>query len=194
MAEKLIQDPSLPVKNPTASYWQTPPREDLVGIQSENLPVTRDIVILGSGITSCSAAVELLQADPGASISIFEAREVCSGATGRNGGRINCVAVLDYDKYLHRFGHEEAVKIVRFELAHYDAICATAKAFGQGVFERSEIREVETLAAVFSKQKLDLLRSQLKSFEAAFPDLKGRWWICEKEELNTVCLYSPAFL
>lgn len=187
MPDTLTEDPSSPVANPTRSYWQNPPHPDLLGIQSASLPATCDIVVLGSGITSCSAVLELLNGDANkSSITVLEAREVCSGATGRNGGRINCVAVLDYDKYSSRFGKEAAEKIVRFELAHYEAIASVVKSFGADLFDRSEIRQVHTVAAIFSDQKLRDMKAQLKAFEDAFPDLKGRWWICEGEELSTV--------
>lgn len=98
----------------------------------------------------------------------------------------NCVAVLDYDKYSSRFGKEAAKKVVRFELAHHEAIASVVKSFGADLFDRSEIRHVHTVAAIFSDQKLRDMKPQLKAFEDAFPDLKGRWWICEGEELSTV--------
>ncbi|KAF9891231.1 hypothetical protein FE257_004795 [Aspergillus nanangensis] len=175
MSNPLLTDPGLPVPNPTKSYWQTPPHQTLSNIQSPHLPSSRDIVILGSGITGCSVARELLQADPSCQVTILEAREVCSGATGRNGGRINCVAVLDYAKYCDYFGPTMAEAIVRFELAHYDAIMAVAQELGAEVLDRSEIRPVETVAAVFREEDLQRLKVQLGRFEDAFPDWKGKW-------------------
>ncbi|KAL3480894.1 FAD dependent oxidoreductase [Aspergillus californicus] len=179
----LTRDPGLPVANPTKSYWQDPPHEGLRSIQSQTLPPARDIVVLGSGITGFSAVLALLKADPTSSITVLDARDVCSSATGRNGGRINCVAVLDYDKYRRRFGHDAAAAIVRFELAHLEAIRAVAGEFG--VLGESEIRDVETVAAAFSDRKAQELKGLLGLFEEAFPDLRGRWWICEGEKLST---------
>ncbi|KAJ5604674.1 hypothetical protein N7510_009828, partial [Penicillium lagena] len=189
MPDNLTKDPSLPVANPTKSYWQSPPHPELLGTQSASLPATRDIVVLGSGITSCSTVLELLNGSASNSITVLEAREVCSGATGRNGGRINCVAILDYDKYRRRFGHEAAEKIVRFELAHYEAIESLVKSFGSEILDRSQVRQVHTTAAILSDQKLRDMKVCLKNFEDAFPDMKGRWWICEGEELSTVGKY-----
>lgn len=186
MSKQLLQDPGLPVSNPTESYWQNPRHQRLANIQSGHLPQHRDIVILGSGITGCSVSWELLKANPKCQITVLEAREVCSGATGRNGGRINCVAVLDYAKYCDRFGHDMAEKIVRFELAHYDAIEAAVRGLGADVFDRSEIRGAETVAAVFSDEALAKLKGQLGKFEEAFPDLKGRWAIREGDQFAQV--------
>ncbi|KAF4919950.1 hypothetical protein CGCVW01_v007326 [Colletotrichum viniferum] len=182
MSNRVLQDPGLPARQPTASYWQQPLHSGLSGIQSTSLPTNRDVVIIGSGITACSVARELLQSPRDLTLTVLEAREVCSGATGRNGGRINCVAVLDYDKYYQKFGKEAATKIVRFELAHFDRILAAAKELGLEDFEKSEVREVGTCAAVFEDEQLADLRQKLANFEAAFPDLQGRWRIADQKE------------
>lgn len=186
MSENLIKDPSLPVANPTKSYWQSPPHPELLGVKSLSLPEYRDIVVLGSGITSCSAVLQLFNSTCNHSVTVLEAREVCSGATGRNGGRINCVAVLDYAKYRRLFGPEAARKIVGFEMDHFEAIYSAAKDFGPQLVKRSEIRPVKTVAAIFSDKKLSDMKVMLKEFEKAFPDLTGRWWICEGDDLATV--------
>lgn len=182
MSNRALQDPGLPARQPTASYWQQPLHSGLSSIQSTSLPTNRDVVIIGSGITACSVARELLQSPRDLTLTVLEAREVCSGATGRNGGRINCVAVLDYDKYYQKFGKEAATKIVRFELAHFDRILAAAKELGLEDFEKSEVREVGTCAAVFEDEQLADLRQKLANFEAAFPDLQGRWRIADQKE------------
>ncbi|KAK7420759.1 hypothetical protein QQX98_002563 [Neonectria punicea] len=177
MYGQLAKDPSLPVSKPTQSYWQVPVNERLRGIQSPALPSQRDVIIIGSGITACSVSRELLASGYSGSVSVLEAREVCSGATGRNGGRINCVAVLDFDKYTRIFGVEAAEKIVRFELAHFDEILHAAEGLGHELFAKSEVRRVDTVAAVFDDEKLEQLTVMLANFEAALPDLAGQWSI-----------------
>lgn len=179
--KQLTQDPALPVGNPTSSHWQNPPHPRLLGIKSTTLPPQRDILIIGSGITACSVTRELLESGYNGTITILEAREVCSGATGRNGGRINCVAVHDFHKFSQMYGVDIAKQIVRFELAHYDELMEAARSLGGKAFHRTEVREVETVAAVFNTKKLEELRDMLGSFEAAFPDLVGRWRIVEEE-------------
>lgn len=173
--------PDCQVSNPTASYWQTPPHKDLKGIKSPKLPTQRDIIILGSGITACSVSRELLRSGYQGTIAVLEAREVCSGATGRNGCRINCVAVQDFDKYHRLYGSEIAKQVVRFELAHYEAITEAARELGDEAFKWSEIRPVEPVAAVFSDKKLAELKEMLAQINAAFPDLAGRWKVVDKE-------------
>lgn len=186
MFKQLIQDPNLPVDKPTPSYWQSPPHKDLLGIQSPQLPAQRDVMIIGSGITACSVSRQLLQGGYKGTVTILEAREVCSGATGRNGGRINCVAIQDFDKYSRLVGVEMAKKIVRFEMAHLGELTAVAKDLGEDAFKRTEVRQVETIAAVFSDKKLAELKELLANFEAALPEMAGRWKVVE-EEARTVC-------
>lgn len=79
----------LPCANSSASFWHSEPNAFLWGHRTtESLPETADIVIVGSGITGASVA-RFLAADDRAkdlSIVLLEAREICFGATGRNGG------------------------------------------------------------------------------------------------------------
>jgi hypothetical protein len=80
---------SLPHPNPTTSYWQDPPDTELSDFTtSEALPEdVIDTVIIGSGFTGTSIAWNLLQNGRAAKLSVVmvEARQACSGATGRNG-------------------------------------------------------------------------------------------------------------
>ncbi|OPB40762.1 FAD dependent oxidoreductase [Trichoderma guizhouense] len=180
--QRLMADPGLPAPNPTTSFWQSSSHPHVEAAQSEALPETRDVVILGSGITGCSVAQWLLKEDDEISITVLDARGICSGATGRNGGHIRCVAVQDYDRLSRKYGHDAAVKMVRFSLSHFESIASTAREFGDRVFEDSEIREVQTVSAILSQTKMNDMTAMLKQFEEAFPDMKGQWRICGPEE------------
>lgn len=191
---RLLADPGLPVLNPSKSFWQTAPHLPIGASQSKVLPETRDVVILGSGITGCSVAQWLLREDDALSVSVLDARGLCSGATGRNGGHIRCVAVQDYDRLSKKYGHEAAVKIVRFSLRHYESVAAAAHELGGDVLEDSELREVQSVSAVFDEKKMEEMRGMYARFEAAFPDLKGQWSICEPEEAAKVSKKKKIFL
>ncbi|KAI0454914.1 FAD dependent oxidoreductase [Xylaria acuta] len=116
----------LPVPNPTTPYWRT----DLHPLDSHrstaDLPTECDVLIIGAGISGVSVAYHLSQPDatvekPAAvpSILLLEARQVCSGATGRNGGHIKAKtgSVL---KVVERDGLERAEELVAFTSAHID--------------------------------------------------------------------------
>ena len=84
---------TLPVKNHTKPFWRTEPSE-LDRLQSTpELPHESDIVIIGAGYAGISTAYHLLkgrendqnQVQGKPYVTILEAREICSGASGRNG-------------------------------------------------------------------------------------------------------------
>ena len=86
-------NPILPVPDATTPYWRT----EIHAIDSHRstpyLPKECDIAIIGSGMSGASLAYHLTRnTTPSGSqpptIVMLEAREVCSGATGRNGGHV----------------------------------------------------------------------------------------------------------
>jgi glycine/D-amino acid oxidase-like deaminating enzyme len=78
--------PSLPVPHSTRSYWHMTNPNDLVNHRTTpDLLQTASVVIIGSGISGAFAANEL-NGRGIRDIVVLEAREICSGATGRNGG------------------------------------------------------------------------------------------------------------
>ncbi|KAJ6020077.1 hypothetical protein N7522_000152 [Penicillium canescens] len=79
---------TLPTPHATKSFWLSELSPSLKGYRStEVIPDQADIAVVGSGISGTFAARELLTtaADQGLKLNVvmFEAREVCSGATGR---------------------------------------------------------------------------------------------------------------
>ncbi|KAB8294832.1 hypothetical protein EYC80_006793 [Monilinia laxa] len=79
----------LPTSNPSDSFWLSEPSEVLLGHRTTaQLPSKTDVVIIGSGLAGASAAHWLREHGDGGNLNVvmLEARETCSGATGRNGG------------------------------------------------------------------------------------------------------------
>jgi hypothetical protein len=75
---------------------------------------TVDVAIIGSGITGASTAYNLSKLAPGLSVAIFDARGLCTGATGRNGGLIGRPEAYDIRALSKIFGLEEAVRWRQF--------------------------------------------------------------------------------
>ena len=86
----------IPVPNGTTSFWRTEPHFLDSHRSTESLPQECDIVVVGAGYAGASVVHHILdQISPGSmlpSIVILEARQACSGATGRNGkiGMVSC--------------------------------------------------------------------------------------------------------
>ena len=94
MEKRGIVPPGLPREGPTVSYWQDPP-DDIADVRStEDLPTEADIVIVGSGISGATIALDLLSEFPDKKIVLLEARQAASGASGRNGRSRNDIVVV----------------------------------------------------------------------------------------------------
>jgi hypothetical protein len=79
-----------PAAGYTQSFWRTQPDPLDTHQTTPDLPSETDILIIGGGYVGASAAYRLLaenQQEPAPRVVLVEARELCSGATGRNGER-----------------------------------------------------------------------------------------------------------
>lgn len=81
LQDRLAVSPGLPNPHPTQSLWTFPPSS--VSSDEAAFPQSSDVVIIGSGITGTSIAYNLLKEQPQLKVLMLEARNVCSGATGR---------------------------------------------------------------------------------------------------------------
>ncbi|KAJ4287420.1 hypothetical protein N0V88_007692 [Collariella sp. IMI 366227] len=137
-----------PRANPTVSYWQNPPDALADHRTTPELPSSADTVIIGSGITGAAVAWHLLEAGcPGSSILILEARQACSGATGRNAANISAVHAF---ARTHRIpgcdSHPCDTIDVIYDPAQWaqavSAVQAMRKAFSEGEGDAGEVEKV----------------------------------------------------
>lgn len=104
--------PCLPVPNATVPFWRT----DLDPLDShrstEELPSHCDILVIGAGYAGASTVHHILkqQTSP-LKILLLEAREACSGASGRNGMYLLLVKKKTNYMYLKNHLHAENKKI-----------------------------------------------------------------------------------
>jgi len=90
---------------------------------------------------------------------MLEAREACSGATGRNGGHINPLLYTEYPTIKRELGVNVAKQIIRFRLSHFPQILAAATE--ENLLEDSQCREVQTFdvyhdSTLYQSAKLEL--------------------------------------
>ncbi|KAJ7088376.1 hypothetical protein B0H15DRAFT_1022408 [Mycena belliarum] len=127
LSQRIARDPELPVPNPSQSYWCFPP-SPLDTRADQPLPSKADVVIIGSGITGTAVARTLLAgARTPLRVVMLEARDVCSGATGRNGGHVSPNTYQEYAQLGRKYGARAAQAIVRFRLAHLPALLSAAE-------------------------------------------------------------------
>lgn len=113
-----------PVAKPVASFWNVEKRPLDDHRTTPDLPEACDIVIIGAGFAGVATAYNLLKDNPNppSSIVLLEARNVCSGATGRNGGHVKPDTYFNVSKHAERFGLETAAQLAAFEAANVQAV------------------------------------------------------------------------
>lgn len=142
----LNKPPGLPNPRPTVSAWQEPRHPTVGAVQSPKLPSEVDVAIIGSGVTGCGVAHTLLN-HPNASklrITILEAREAVSGATGRNGGHLVSNADELFPPVAEAMGMKEAKTVAHLS----ERTIARLKEIVAGLSEKDQVAaELRSLAS-----------------------------------------------
>ncbi|GFF89146.1 hypothetical protein IFM47457_08048 [Aspergillus lentulus] len=180
LASQVVQDPRIPVPNPTVPAWQEP-AHPLANAQSKELPQKIDFAIIGSGITGCSAAKTILESDLGRDkrVTVFEARSLTSGATSRNGGFLLSHVPLMYGRFVDAFGAEAAKQIALFCDLTLDEIIRIAKA--ENLDMVSEIRDVTNVNTFEDEEGFAEATQSVQAYEEAVPHSKEKYAIVDGE-------------
>ncbi|KAK8096276.1 hypothetical protein PG999_014298 [Apiospora kogelbergensis] len=156
----------LPRANPTKSYWIEAADSPLRHLRStEKLPETADVVIIGGGYSGATTAYWLDKytrshgTQP--SMVILEARDICGGATGRNGGQLRPHAYSRYPIWAERFGAATAMDLIRHEMAHLPAFEQLAAE--EGIAEEICLRFGETFDAAMTEEAWTRLKGALEA-------------------------------
>ncbi|CAA7269407.1 unnamed protein product [Cyclocybe aegerita] len=119
-----LKPPSyLPHPNPTKSFWLYPPSTNPLGEvgSTGELTSSAHVCIIGSGITGVGAAWHLANqlgsqnVETKKKIAVLDAREFCSGATGRNGGHLTPTLFYAFRDRERAYGTDEARRSYRIE-------------------------------------------------------------------------------
>lgn len=176
-----VIDPGLPRSNPTKPFWQRMPHA-LAEHQSPWPDVPVDIVIIGSGITGTNVARCLLKQRPRLKIALVEARTLCSGATGRNGGHIKTMAFAPWQDRKNTYGIEEAIKLTEFEHSHMGAMIAAAVEAGIDC----DAVLCEGIDAYFDDGTYNKALADLDDMRGHAPHLASQYRVMAKHELKAV--------
>ncbi|KAH9213629.1 FAD dependent oxidoreductase [Leptodontidium sp. 2 PMI_412] len=154
-----IEHPPFPVQNSTQSFWRTQLDPLDNHRTTEVLPEKADIVVIGAGYAGASTVYHLLEKSKNLSkkpsILILEAREACSGATGRNGGHLKPDPFNRPGSVIEEYGVEAAAEAAAFEMSHVDVI--------KEVVEREGIDCDFVMTRTFDVQFQESTRAQLKA-------------------------------
>ncbi|KAM3420079.1 hypothetical protein BST61_g3384 [Cercospora zeina] len=159
----------LPVPNPTKSYWIEAAESPLRHFRSTaELPSEADVVIVGSGYSGASTAYWVHKSTEDAPnkprMVMLEARDICSCATGRNGGQLRPHAYSRYLAWKERFGAQGAMELIRHEMAHLPAFKALADT--EGFAEEVCLEFGETFDAAMTEEAWARLKSNYEAMKA----------------------------
>ncbi|KAK2730095.1 inositol hexaphosphate kinase kcs1 [Colletotrichum kahawae] len=177
--------PGLPYEKPSAPYWlDDPPFPELVRARSEEMPGEADVVVIGSGITAAAVVWGLLfgsskeeEEEEGKKVPrvvVLEARELCAGATGRNGGHVKASPHALFPRLAGVFGKERARELVRFTLR-------TAGLVGEvgGGREVAAYRAVETVDFFLDEASFEGAKKEVAELKLWIPEFEIR--VMERE-------------
>jgi hypothetical protein len=175
-------DPGIPHSSgATKSFWLNQRSLDATS-KSSSLPEDVDIVIIGSGISGASVAKAVLEINDdqtGSAVNtskptvmMIDARDLCSGATGRNGGHI-LETGEDFVDLESEYGLEAARSIMRFRLSHLAEIMAMANSFG--ITTQCQARKVEFVLACFDHERWRETVKRIRRLKEALPEETRAW-------------------
>ncbi|KAI6042479.1 FAD dependent oxidoreductase [Pisolithus marmoratus] len=170
LKDNMERPPGLPVDGPSRSFWMYPPSP--IAKHCSQVPDYADFVVIGSGITGTSVARRLLEGCraagwDGARILMLEARDACSGATGRNGGHISPPLYHDWAALQKQYGDVTAQKLIKFRLAHLQELRKVAEE--EGILDISQWRAVDLVDVYYDSRSFDKAKDKLSKYQQDLP-------------------------
>jgi gamma-glutamylputrescine oxidase len=135
-----------------ASYWLSESAPPLPAATVDD----PEVVIIGAGVTGCTAALRLAQA--GKRVRLHDAREVAGGASGRNGGFALRGMPASFDVTTESVGEEVARALTTWTERALDTIEELAG---------DAFRRVGSLRIAVDEEERDELRTEFEALVAA---------------------------
>ncbi|KAJ7181110.1 FAD dependent oxidoreductase [Mycena filopes] len=207
-SQKAFEDParakpsSLPVPHPTPSLWiNSIGANPLAAEGSKGVFIAdADVCILGSGITGVSAAYHLSIAVERGDIArptgnplrvvILEARDFCSGATGRNGGHLTPLVFLEFCAFQSRYGIDQAVRAL--ELENHNAAEMAQLIRSEGWTGDVDLVENGHTTLFFTPSEFASATADFEAAKKAGMDLSGVQWLTKEETQDKYGSAYPA--
>ncbi|SJL05402.1 uncharacterized protein ARMOST_08769 [Armillaria ostoyae] len=180
MSQDPSQNPPFPFERPCLSIWQRTTRHDSLLHEgaSSPIPATADVVIIGSGMAGAVTAYELLSTPNGPkNVVILEAREACSGATGRNAGHCRPDAFRGFTAFSKIHGPEQAMKIIE----HEKLVLQLVKRFIDTHKIECDFDYCKTFDVIMGEDFFRYVTSSFESFKGFGGDTAGITWLEQGE-------------
>ncbi|KAK0444954.1 FAD dependent oxidoreductase-domain-containing protein [Desarmillaria tabescens] len=180
MSQDPSQNPPFPFERPCLSIWQRTTRHNplLHEGASSPIPSTADAVVIGSGMAGAVTAYELLSAPNGPkNIVMLEAREACSGATGRNAGHCRPDAFRGFAAFSKIHGPEQAIKIIE----HEKLVLQLVKRFIDTHKIECDFDYCKTFDVIMGEDFFRYVTSSFESFKQFGGDTAGVTWLEQDE-------------
>ncbi|KAG6844794.1 hypothetical protein H0H87_003723 [Tephrocybe sp. NHM501043] len=173
---------ALPVPNSTRSFWNTPESNPLAREGSEGQLISdADVCIIGSGITGVSAAYHLAKNLEGTqlNVEILEARDFCSGATGRNGGHLTAEIFENFLIRQRRYGSDEARKVHQLEIHTARELAKLIKTEG---WEAVDFVSSHRVGLITTDRELEIAKNNYNAAkESSVDSIEEVEWLSETE-------------
>ncbi|KAJ7625753.1 FAD dependent oxidoreductase [Roridomyces roridus] len=183
----------LPYEHSTPSFWMLGPNANPLAEAGSTGAFTdaADVCIVGSGMTGTSAAYHLANAVEGGRFPlpegkerlravVLEARDFCSGATGRNGGNLTPFEIRGFREVEKRFGREEALRY--FAIEHYSSTEMARIAREGGWADSVDLVEGGHVDLLQTEEQVDELWADFDAAVAAGKSTNVSWF--SREEMN----------
>ncbi|KAF9013800.1 FAD dependent oxidoreductase [Hymenopellis radicata] len=182
---------SLPVSNPTKSFWIDSPGANPLAKEGSlgDLITEADVCIIGSGITGISAAYHLSR-KAGLKVAVLEARDFCSGATGRNGGHLTTAVFEAFSAQAKLYGIEQAVR--GYELENYTARAIVKIIEDHGLANTVDLVHGGHATLFFTEEEEHQSREDFRQAKEAGIDLTSVRWYTKEEMHKVHRTYYPA--
>ncbi|KAJ6612709.1 FAD dependent oxidoreductase [Mycena sp. CBHHK59/15] len=171
-----LPPPGLPAPRPCLSIWQRSTRYSTLLNEGANaeLPSTADVVVIGSGMSGALTVYELLSSPDGPkNVVMLEAREACSGATGRNAGHCRPDAFRGFAAFSKRIDPEQAMKIIK----HEKLVLQLVKAFIDKHGVDCDFDYCRTYDVVMGEDFLQYVTDSFNAYKEAGGDMSDIVWL-----------------
>ncbi|KAF4450488.1 cytochrome P450 [Fusarium austroafricanum] len=151
------------------------------------LPAEVDVVVIGTGISAAACLYAIANQKPDLRVAVLEARGICSGATGRNGGHICRAEGTDLRALVEEAGEEEAIRLSHLGTRNRDLMLEAIDKLSAA--DDVDLRLTGTRVVFASEEERQTYLAELEYAKKLGISLEGH--LVETEDLSKACNICP---